>query len=314
MRVIAIEEHFTTEDLIRAEGADAGGGPTAKLLELGEGRIADMDAAGIDVQVISTRAPAVHNLPADEAVPLAKAANDRLAQAVAAHPDRFAGFATLPTAAPAKAVVELERTVREYGFRGAMLHGHTAGRFLDDEEFWPILECAAGLGVPVYLHPTPPTATVFDAYFSGLAAPVAGALSKAGWGWHAEAGLHAMRLMVSGVFDRFPTLQVIVGHMGELLPFAIARADIALRGVTGHLGRSVGDYFRENFHLTTSAYFTLPPLQLALSVVGADRIMFAVDYPFCAAGDGADFLRTAPIAPADREKIAHGNAERLLGL
>jgi hypothetical protein len=120
--------------------------------------------------------------------------------------------------------------------------------------------------------------------------------------------------MVSGVFDRFPALQVIVGHMGEFLPFAIARADTALRGATGHLGRSVADYFRENFHLTTSAYFTLPPLQCALSVVGADRIMFAVDYPFCANGDGVDFLRTVPIASTDREKIAHGNAERLLGL
>jgi hypothetical protein len=314
MRVIAIEEHFTTEDLLRAEGADAGGGPTAKLLDLGDARIADMDAAGIDVQVVSTRAPAVQNLSAAEAVPLARAANDRLAQAVAAHPGRFAGFATLPTPAPAKAVAELERTVREFGFLGAMLHGHTSGRFADDEEFWPILECAADLGVPVYLHPTPPPATVFDAYFGGLAAPVAGALAKAGWGWHAEAGLHALRLMVSGVFDRFPTLQVIVGHMGEMLPFAIARADTALRGVTGHLGRSVVDYFRENFHLTTSAYFTLPPLQCALSVVGADRVMFAVDYPFCAAGDGADFLRTVPIAPVDLEKIAHGNAERLLGI
>jgi uncharacterized protein len=313
MRVIAIEEHFTTEDLIIAEGAD-GGGPTAKLLDLGEGRIADMDAAGVDVQVISTRAPSVQNLSAADAVPLAKAANDRLAAAVAQYPDRFAGFATLPTPAPAKAAAELERTVREFGFKGAILHGHTAGRFLDDQDFWPVLECAEGLGVPVYLHPTPPTPAVFEAYFSGLPAPVAGALAKAGWGWHAETGLHALRLMVSGVFDRFPALQVIIGHMGEYLPFSIARADTALRAVTGHLGRSVTDYFQQNFHITTSAYFTLPPLRCALSVVGADRIMFAVDYPFCTAVDGVDFLRSVPVSPADREKIAHVNAERLLGL
>jgi predicted TIM-barrel fold metal-dependent hydrolase len=313
MRVIAIEEHFTTEDLIGAEGAD-GGGPTAKLLELGEGRIADMDAAGVDVQVISTRAPAVQNLSATDAVPLARAANDRLAEAVAAHPDRFAGFATLPTPAPAEAAAELERTVREYGFKGAILHGHTSGRFLDAEEFRPILECAEGLGVPLYLHPTPPIPAVFDAYFGGLAAPVAGALAKAGWGWHAEAGLHALRLMVSGVFDRYPTLQMIIGHMGEYLPFSIARADTALRAVTGHLGRSVADYFTQNFHITTSAYFTLPPLQCAMSVVGVDRIMFAVDYPFCTAVDGVDFLRSVPLSDVDRAKIAHVNAERLLTL
>jgi hypothetical protein len=120
--------------------------------------------------------------------------------------------------------------------------------------------------------------------------------------------------MVAGVFDRFPALQMIIGHMGEYLPFSIARADTALRAVTGHLGRSVADYFQQNFHITTSAYFTLPPLQCALSVVGADRIMFAVDYPFCTAVDGVDFLRSVPVSPTDREKIAHVNAERLLSL
>jgi uncharacterized protein len=314
MRIIAIEEHFTTERLIAAEGADAAGGPVPRLLDLGAGRIAEMDAAGIDLQVISTRAPAVQNLPAADAVPLAREANDVLAAAVAAYPDRFAGLATLPTPDPAEAARELDRAVRELGFKGAMLHGHTSGRFLDDQEFWPIFECAQALDVPVYLHPTPPTGPVFEAYFSGVDPRVAGALARAGWGWHAETGLHALRLMVSGVFDQFPGLQVIIGHMGEGLPFSIARADVALRAGTSHLKRTVAEYFRTNFHVTTSAYFTVPPLQCALSVLGADRIMFSVDYPFCAAEDGTAFLRSAPLAEPDREKIAHGNAERLLKL
>jgi uncharacterized protein len=314
MRIIAIEEHFTTEQLISAEGADASGGPIRKLLDLGADRIAEMDAAGVDLQVISTRAPAVQNLRASEAVPLAREANDVLAAAVAAHPDRFAGFATLPTPEPAKAAEELDRGVRELGFKGAIVHGHTSGQFLDDQAFWPIFECAQALDVPVYLHPTPPTEAVLAAYFSGVDPRVAGALARAGWGWHAETGLHALRLMVSGVFDRFPELQIILGHMGENLPFSIARADIALRAGTRHLKRTVAEYFCDNFHITTSAYFTVPPLQCALSVVGADRIMFSVDYPFCAAQDGTEFLLSAPLAQADREKIAHGNAERLLKL
>jgi predicted TIM-barrel fold metal-dependent hydrolase len=200
------------------------------------------------------------------------------------------------------------------GFKGAMVHGHTSGRFLDDREFWPIFECAEALDVPVYLHPTPPTAAVFEAYFGGLEPRVAGALARGGWGWHAETGLHALRLMVSGVFDRFPQLQIIIGHMGENLPFSIARADSVLRTGTSHLKRTVAEYFCANFHITTSAYFTVPPLQCALSVIGADRIMFSVDYPFSSAEDGTAFLRCAPIAQGDREKIAHGNAERLLRL
>jgi uncharacterized protein len=314
LRIIAIEEHFTTERLITAEGADAGGGPTRQLLDLGADRIAEMDAAGVDVQVISTRAPAVQNLRASEAVPLARETNDVLAAAIAAYPDRFAGFATLPTPDPAKAAEELDRAVRDLGFKGAIVHGHTSGRFLDDQDFWPIFECAQALDVPVYLHPTPPTPAVFEAYFSGVDPRAAGALARAGWGWHAETGLHALRLMLSGVFDRFPRLQMIIGHMGENLPFSIARADIALRAGTRHLDRTVTEYFCDNFHVTTSAYFTVPPLQCALAVIGADRIMFSVDYPFASAPDGTAFLRSAPIAQADREKIAHGNAERLLKL
>lgn len=314
MRVIAIEEHFTTEPLMRAEGRDGGGGPLEQLLDLGAGRLAEMDAAGIDVQVLSTRAPAVHNFSPAEAVPLAGEVNDVLADAVAAHPDRFAALATLPVSAPEQAAAELDRAVSRLGFTGAILHGHAGGRFLDDTGFWPIFECAEALGVPVYLHPTPPPPEVFNAYFRGLEPRLGGALARAGWGWHAETGLHALRLIVSGLFDRFPALQVVLGHMGEGLPLALARSDTALRAVVSHLDRTVTEYVQQNFHVTTSAFFTVPPLQLALAVMGADRIMFSVDYPFASAAEGVAFLRSAPISEADREKIAHLNAERLLRL
>jgi hypothetical protein len=307
VRIIAIEEHFVTAELRPSNWVD-------ELVEVGDGRIAAMNAAGIDVQVLSAPPPGVQHFPPEEAIAVARAVNDRLAQAAAAAPGRFAGFATLPTPAPEAAAAELVRTVTELGFRGAMVHGHTGGRFFDDKAFWPIFEAADDLDVPIYLHPAPPPQAVHDAYFGGLEPDVANVLATAGWGWHAETGLQALRLMVSGVFDRFPALQVIVGHMGEFLPFGIARADAVLGRVTTGLRRTVAEYFQENFHVTTSGYFTAPPLQCALSVVGVDRILFAVDYPYATNEQGAEFLRTVPIAPADRAKIAHLNAERLLGI
>jgi uncharacterized protein len=318
VRVVAIEEHFSTPG-IRAASASrpAGGGVAetlAKLDDLGERRLAEMDAAGIDVQVLSVGPPATQDLDADVAVPLAAQANDRLAAAVAAHPGRFAGFATLPTADPAAAAAELERTVTGLGFKGALVNGHTRGRFLDDPAYWPLLERAESLDVPIYLHPTYPTAQVMEAYYGGFDTPVSQVLATAGWGWHAETGLHALRMVLGGVFDRFPLLQVIIGHMGEHIPFSLARADERLSPVATHLKQRVATYFHENFHVTTSGYFTDPPLLCALMVLGADRIIFSVDYPFSDNMTARDFLDRAPLSPADREKIAHGNAERLLRL
>lgn len=307
VRVIAIEEHFATTELRPSHWVDA-------LADLGEDRLAAMDAAGIDVQVLSAPPPGVQQFPPDEAIAAARSVNDRLAEAVAAAPGRFAGFATLPTPAPKVAATELVRAVDELGFRGVMLHGHTGGRFFDDPAFLPIFEAADDLDVPVYLHPAAPPKAAFDAYFSGLDESVAGMLATGAWGWHVETGLQALRLIVSGLFDRFPTLQIILGHMGEFVPFGLARADNVLRDAVPGLRRGVAEYFQENFHVTTSGYFTAAPLQCALSVVGVDRILFAVDYPYAANADGADFLRSAPIAPADRAKIAHLNAERLLGI
>jgi uncharacterized protein len=318
VRVITLEEHFWTGAIRDANRQimppRAFGDLGDKLADLGPRRLADMDAAGIDVQVLSVTAPATQELEPATAVALARDANDQLAEAVAAHPSRFAGFATLPTPDPAAAAAELERTVTDLGFKGAMINGHTGGRFLDDRAYWPVFEQAEALGVPVYLHPTYPTAQVMEAYYAGFDAPVSAALATAGWGWHAETGLHALRLVLGGVFDRFPGLQIIIGHMGENIPFSLARADERLSPVATHLKRPVAEYFRENFYITTSGYFTDPPLLCALMVLGADRILFSVDYPFSGNARGRSFLDQAPVSEADREKIAHGNAERLLHL
>ena len=313
MRVIALEEHFTNS-LLSVVGPGRRPEIAAKLADLGEGRIADMDAAGIDVQVLSPSSPGTHLQAPDDAVATARHTNDELADAIAAHPDRFAGFALLPMPAPDAAAAELERCVTKLGFKGAMIHGHVDGRFLDEPEFTPVFACAEALGVPVYLHPTPPTRTVFDAYFSGLPERTADVLAGAAWGWHAETGLHALRLVVSGLFDRHPRLTVVIGHMGENIPFSLARADSVLSPATTHLKRRVAEYFHEHFYITTSGYFTLPPFQCAAAVFGIDRLMFSVDYPFSQNGEGRHLLDSVPLSPGDLEKLAHVNAERLLDL
>jgi predicted TIM-barrel fold metal-dependent hydrolase len=317
MRVIAIEEHFMTSDGFGiTEWNGKGGGPiTAKAKQLGDiadGRIAAMDAAGIDVQVLSTPAIGMEELDPADAVTMTRATNDTLAAAVAAHPDRLAGFAVLPATDPAAAANELDRAIVQLGFKGALINGHVRGRFLDHQSFWPIFERAEAHGVPIYLHPTPPPPAVKEAYFSGLPGPSGNSLSQAAWGWHAETGLHALRLVVGGVFDQFPGLQVILGHMGENIPFSLARADRFLSPHASHLKHRVAHYFHENFSITVSGYYTVPPLLCALMVLGADRIMFATDYPFGDAGEGRAFLDAAPISTEDRAKIAHKNAERLL--
>ena len=286
----------------------------AKLADLGATRLRDMDAGGIDLQVISHTVSGIVFLPGSEDVRLARAANDQLAAAVAAHPDRFAGFATLPMTDPEAAADELERAVRSLGFKGAMINGTTNGRFLDDPSFLPILERAVALDVPIYIHPAEPPATVREAYYSGFDPAVNYSLSTAGWGWHSEVGIHALRLILAGVFDRLPTLQIIIGHMGEMIPFMLARINNVLTPVAKHLQHAVPDYFLQNFYITTSGFFTDPPLLLALQTMGADRIIFSVDYPYSANEQGRVFLDSASISPADKEKISHLNAERLLKL
>jgi uncharacterized protein len=329
MRVIAIEEHFTLPAILEAtsrsewsrrtrelgeRGLRLGTSVVPKLADLEAGRIADMDAAGIDLQVLSHSQPSLEDLDAREAVPLAREANDQLSEAIARHPDRFRGFACLPTTAPEAAADELERAVSELGFRGALVNGRTHGKFLDSAEFWPIFERAERLGVPIYLHPGLPPAAVREACYDGLG-PVAGHwLSVAAWGWHIDTGIHALRLIAAGVFDRFPGLQVVIGHMGEAIPFMVDRTTATFSKRVSGLQREVKEYFAENFWVTTSGFFTNGPLLCLLEAVGPDRVIFAVDYPYSSNEEGRAFLDRMPVSAADREKIVHGNAERLLRL
>lgn len=319
MKTLTLEEHFVTEGFLKATGAFGRGGPMAdlqpKLLDLGKDRIAAMDEAGVDFQVLSLVSMGLEGLEAKEATAVVADVNDELAAAVKANPDRLAGFAALALKDPECAAKEFERCVTKLGFVGALVDGTVGGLFLDDPRFTSVWETAVRLKVPVYLHPAPPPETVKKAYFSGLPNDVAMLLSIAGWGWHAETGLHTLRLIVSGLFDRMPELQVIIGHMGEGLPYALARSSGILSGPS-HLRQTVAEYFKTNLHITTSGYFTQPPLKCAVDVVGLDRLMYSVDYPFSANTKGKKFLEDAAawLPVGDLEKLAGGNAAKLLKL
>ncbi len=324
MRTITLEEHFATpaflegpahqlKTQVRVQSSFAQ--IVEKLCDLGEGRIAAMDAAGIDMQVLSLNSPGVEQLEPAEAVKMAQEMNDSLAEAVKQHPDRFAGLAALPTPDPQAAAKELERTVQEYRFKGAVINGHSRGRYLDDEFFWPILEKAEALGVPIYLHPVPPPPPVIQASYTGNFSPqVAYLLSTSGWGWHIETATHILRVILSGAFDHYPRLQFIIGHMGEALPFMQPRIEANLSREATGLKRPTGEYFRENLSYTFSGFNYLPLFLNLLMEVGAERILFSADYPYRSMEEARAFLDRLPVSPADKERIAHGNAERLLGL
>ncbi len=319
MDTITLEEHFSTPDLQKAIAELKPDSPPnetlkAKLLDLDEGRISDMDHGGVDVQVLSLASSGFEILGSAQATSIAKDANDRAAEAVRKHPQRFAAFANLNLKDPQFASRELDRCIQQLGFRGAIVHGTTGGGFLDDPCFLPFWEAANALGVPVYLHPAPPPPVVYDLYYRGLPAGCGQPLSINGWGWHTETGLHVLRLILSGLFDRFPSQQIIIGHMGEDLPYSLARATGVLTPVAKHLERAVHEYFHDNVHVTTSGYFTAPPFECALKVVGIDRLLYSVDYPFSPVTKGQAFLDLLALTPPDRIKFASGNARRLLKL
>ncbi len=320
LRTITLEEHFATEDYLAGAGrrlTEPSRPGQAELIgrlrDLGERRIAEMDAAGIDVQVLSLTAPGTEQLDRADAIALARQANQTLAEATRRYPDRLAGFAALPTAAPDEAAEELEQAVLAYGFKGAVINGHVQGRYLDDPFFWPVLERAESLGVPIYLHPTLPPRPVIEAYYSGnFPQEVSAIFAMAGWGWHIETALHVLRLILGGAFDRYPDLQIIVGHLGETLPFMLPRLDHTLPEQLTKLKRPIGAYLRENVNYTFSGFNYLPPYLDLMLEVGVERILFSADYPFASMAEARGFLERLPVSPADRERIAHGNAERLL--
>ena len=324
MRIIAIEEHFITllyrENVganefrnfyLRARGEVMGHDIVAENLDLGKSRLAHMDAAGIDQQVLSFGSPGPQGFAADLAIRMARDANDRLSDAVRAHPKRFAGFAALPTADAKAAAAELERCVKQLGFKGAMIHGHQQGSFLDEKRYWPIFERAEALDVPIYLHPTLPHPDALKSYFAGYEE-----LARAGWGFAVDTSCHFLRLVFSGLFDAYPKLKIILGHLGEGLPFAMHRLDTHTFAAAARRGlkRKPIDYLKENMLVTTSGNWYEPAFQCTLAALGVDNILFAVDWPYEANKTGVDFLKEISVSDSDREKIAHRNAERVLRL
>ncbi len=322
MKIVGIEEHFLTSDIRRAWTAspladqDAGldlhlGEIENRLDDLSEDRIRLMNESGVDMQVLSLTTPGLHNLGGVESVELARRTNDLISATVARRPDRFEGFAALPTPAPNEAARELDRCVCNLGLKGAMLCGRTREKNLDHSDFLPMFEVASNLRVPLYIHPQIPQRAVRDIYYSGFSSGVDLAFATFGLGWHYESGIQFLRLILAGVFDRFPDLQIVLGHWGEVVLFYTERLNALNRATK--LQRSVTDYMRQNLYVTPSGMFSHSYLQRSIETIGIDRIMFSSDYPYqYQPNNGArNFLEKAILSPGEKEKIAHLNWERL---
>jgi predicted TIM-barrel fold metal-dependent hydrolase len=321
---IATEETYTTEELIALNAINddhidylRGTG----LAELGPGRIGAMDEAGINVQILSAHTPGVQNVPGQEGIDFAYRLNKMIADGpMATYPGRFQAYATLPLQDPEASADELERAVREDGFVGAMTNGFVGKKFLDHPDFEPVLARAEALNVPIYLHPGFPPDEVFDIYYS-IDRPEYNKeyqdyiFSGSGYGWHQEVITQCLRLIMTGALDRFPNLQLIVGHMGEGLPFFYERIMEDLGDSTENsLNKPIVRYFNDNFWYTTSAFPQENLLHLLLNYVGVDRVMFATDYPFANMKQQTDWFRAVNLPREDKEKIAFRNAEKLFGI
>ncbi|WP_419803694.1 amidohydrolase family protein [Terriglobus sp.] len=321
MKLIGIKEHFVTAN-IRAAGLllnlvrkvqerSTKVKSRRGLNDLGTQRLALMDESGVDVQVLAVTTPALHNLQPQESTRLAKETNDLVAATVAAHPTRFQVFATLPTAAPNVAALELGRCITELKFMGAMLCGRTRDKNLDHPDFLLLFEVACRLRVPLYIHPQIPQRAVRNTLYSGFSDQVDTAFAAFGLGWHYEAGIQFVRLILAGVFDRYPDLQMILGHWGEVVLFYLERLSSLAR--VAKLERPVADYFRQNLYVTPSGMWSPDYLQRALEIVGAERILFSTDYPYQyrPGRPGMTFVEGCPLSPEHKELFAHVNWERL---
>lgn len=314
--IIALEEHFfdprwnaCLDEQLHSPRPKS---PFMRRLEdLGKLRIREMDEAGIDLQVISHGPPGSQGVRSDAAVAWSRASNDLLHAAIREHPMRFAGFASVPTADAEAGADEFERAITDLGFKGAMIHSFAQGPFLDDRRFWPIFERAQALDVPVYLHPADPGPSIMTSHYRGYAEthPM---FVRAGWGFMVEAGTQAMRLVLSGVFDAYPRLKIILGHLGETIPFQIARIDEALSRDTPM--KNFRQVFSKHFHVTTSGFFSDPALRCCIEEIGLDRILFSVDWPYASNVAATEWIRKTPMTEADKQKLLSGNAKRLLKL
>lgn len=316
---IGTEETFATRELLvlndRLFLEDTG------LAEIGPGRIGAMDEAGLNVQILSAHTPGVQNVPGQEGIDFAYRLNKLLADGpMATYPKRFQAFAALPLQNPEASADELERAVRDDGFLGALTNGIIGKRFLDHPDFEPVLARAEALGVPIYIHPGLPPDEVFEIYYGTSRQEYRKeyqdhVLSIVAYGWHQEVVTQCLRMITYGVFDRCPKLQIIIGHMGEGLPFFYKRILEKMGEVTRHsLNKPFEQYLHENFWFTTSALFQDDLLDLLLNYIRVDRVMFATDYPFVNMKAGTDWFRAVNLPREDKEKIAFRNAERLFGI
>jgi predicted TIM-barrel fold metal-dependent hydrolase len=332
LRIVGLEEHVVLPVLLEAWARAGvpqipqlgfGEEPVAqRLRDIGDRRLADMDDQGVDAAVLSLASPGVQNLPAADALAVAREANEALAEVVAARPDRFQALAAIPTPAPAAAAAELERAVTRLGLRGAMLYGRTGTRLADARENDELYAMAEQMRVPLHFHPQTPVQAVQDAYYSGLPNGVGRALATAGLGWYYDLGVQYLRMIFSGVFDRFPDLQVIAGHWGEVVLFYLDHTGIL--APNAGLQRPLADYFRQNFWVAGSGTVSERYLRWTAEVVGTDRMLYSTDYPYTfgtrpggfpfldtSAGVARTFLEGAPFSDDEKAAIGSGNWERL---
>ena len=314
-QIIAIEEHYLDIDVDAKVNKMAGGGEETRkrLLDLGDLRVKEMDQAGIDIQVLSHCPPGAQAFDPNEAQERAPAVNTRLHKFIQTKPDRFGGFATLPTRAPELAADELERCHKELGFHGAIVHGLTEGEFIDMPRFWPIFERAEALDIPIYIHPGRPHPAVIEAYYKDYVEKYRSILS-AGWGFTVETATAGLRMVLSGVFDKYPNLKIILGHMGEGLPFLMWRINHSFGPIIPNQGKMTGfkDIFTKHFHITTSGNFSDSALLCTMMEMGSDRIIYSVDWPYVENTPGTEWLETLAVSPEDKQKILNGNAKKLL--
>ena len=319
MKLIAVEEHFLTKEVKTEWGKTEIDDPTLKLHfgeienrldDIGTSRLKLMDETGVDVQVLSLTSPSLHNL-GFESVELARQTNDYVAEIVKKMPDRFQGFAALPMSVPNEAAKELERSVKKLGLKGAMLCGRTQNKNLDYKDFWELFEYAETLGVPLFIHPQIPQKAVRDIYYSGFDDLTDLAFSTFGLGWHYEAGIQFVRLVLAKVFDRFPDLQIILGHWGEVILFYTER--LASLNKAAKLDKPFIDYVRQNLYVTASGMYSQSYLQRSIEIIGIDRILFSTDYPYQyrPGREARSFLEGTELNKEDKEKFAFVNWERL---
>ena len=314
LAVVALEEHYWDAELVALFPGREGkriSDVERRLLDLGELRLREMDEAGIDVQVLSHGAPGTQKMDAETSTRMACQTNDRLARFISTNPKRFSGLALLPTPDPAAAADELDRAVTSLALKGAMIHGLTNGKFIDDKQFWPIFAKAEALDVPIYVHPSFPHPAVIDAYYRDYAGEFPELIGPA-LGFTVEAATQAIRLVISGLFERHPNLKIILGHLGEGIPFLLWRIDELLARSRADL--SFKDIFRRNFYLTTSGNFSDTALTASISEMGVDRILFSVDWPFISNTLATQWLHGTSLSEGDKAKIFGENARKLLKL